>query len=359
MGNISMTIYNNANLLNKNLHTKKFDEIIYQPNNVYIFESCIFEMKLGFYDEIKRDKTSKIVIINDYVPFNPRQITVNVNEIKKHNLPTNQIYYLCEDKFSIKHVQDLLELHQIHDLNVDGKNFFSHYFQYNSNIKPFKPFSVFSRTMKNFRLQFFVDLFTNNLLNYANYTFVNGKYSINNNYENGPLTEDEVQYYLKTILQEQRTVKLENWLRNIPYEYGKIGEINDDTLNRALLETYLHIVLETELENSPQITEKTFRAIFLKRPFICYTAPNSLRYLHDRGYKTFHPIIDESYDNIVDTEKRKKMIIHEIKRICDMNRIELERFSLRCKPIIDYNYTRYNFWKNKELSPKFKELGIF
>ena len=47
----------------------------------------------------------------------------------------------------------------------------------------------------------------------------------------------------------------------------------------------------------PFITEKTYRNIKYKKPFIIMGQHISLASLHKLGYKTFHPLIDESYDS--------------------------------------------------------------
>ena len=45
-------------------------------------------------------------------------------------------------------------------------------------------------------------------------------------------------------------------------------------------------------------------------PFILLHQPFALRRLRDIGYKTFHTIWDESYDTIVDSEKRMDVIVN-------------------------------------------------
>ena len=35
------------------------------------------------------------------------------------------------------------------------------------------------------------------------------------------------------------------------------------------------------------------------------------------GFKTFHPFIDESYDDVLDKDKRQKMIFKQIEILCN------------------------------------------
>ena len=43
-----------------------------------------------------------------------------------------------------------------------------------------------------------------------------------------------------------------------------------------------------------------------------------LKQLHKLGFKTFHPFIDESYDDIEDPIKRYVQIGEEVKRLCSL-----------------------------------------
>ena len=42
---------------------------------------------------------------------------------------------------------------------------------------------------------------------------------------------------------------------------------------------------------------------------------HTLASLHKLGYKTFHPLIDESYDDIKDTKLRSLAVLREIDQI--------------------------------------------
>jgi len=86
------------------------------------------------------------------------------------------------------------------------------------------------------------------------------------------------------------------------------------------------------------ISEKTFRTIGLKHPFILLAVPKTLELLRSLGYKTFNPFIDESYDDEFDDAKRFVKIIDEIEKLCNLNHQQLEEFLINCKSICDYNY---------------------
>ena len=82
------------------------------------------------------------------------------------------------------------------------------------------------------------------------------------------------------------------------------------------------------------ITEKTYKAIIMKHPFILLARPYSLRSLRDRGYKTFSPFIDESYDEIENDKLRLQAVAEEVNRL---SKSDLVEFTHQVKDIIEHN----------------------
>lgn len=85
------------------------------------------------------------------------------------------------------------------------------------------------------------------------------------------------------------------------------------------------------------ITEKTYRMIAGKLPFIMVSFTKSLECLRESGYKTFHPFIDETYDLIENDELRLKAIITEIERLCNFSSSEWADWCKNIIPIVNYN----------------------
>ena len=77
--------------------------------------------------------------------------------------------------------------------------------------------------------------------------------------------------------------------------------------------------LDTNFLDSITFTEKTFKFLIAKIPFILCGMPNSLKVLRDMGYKTFSPYINEAYDLLEDDESRAIAIADEIERLCNMS----------------------------------------
>lgn len=86
------------------------------------------------------------------------------------------------------------------------------------------------------------------------------------------------------------------------------------------------------------ISEKTMKPISMKHPFIVVSNSGVLELLHKLGYKTFHPLIDETYDKVKDPAIRLMMIAKEVKKLCDLEGEALANFLTKAKEICDYNY---------------------
>ena len=114
-------------------------------------------------------------------------------------------------------------------------------------------------------------------------------------------------------------------------------------------DTYFSVITETsfpdyklgnvsETEVGRILSEKTFKAIGMKHPFIIVSNPHVLELLQEIGYKTFHPLIDETYDKVTDPVIRMCMIVNETKKLCELEGDELTHFLTEAKKICDYNY---------------------
>ena len=87
-------------------------------------------------------------------------------------------------------------------------------------------------------------------------------------------------------------------------------------------------------------TEKTFKYIFGKLPFIMVGVPGALSALREQGYQTFHPFINESYDEENDDIQRLRLITKEIMRLCRFTNEEWQEFMKNTIPITNHNYKR-------------------
>lgn len=95
--------------------------------------------------------------------------------------------------------------------------------------------------------------------------------------------------------------------------------------------------LESPSEHGIFPTEKIYKAIAMKHPFIVVSTDGFLKKLLERGYRTFSPYIDETYDTIKDDDLRHKAITNEIVRLCSLPESQLIDYTYHWKDIVEYN----------------------
>jgi hypothetical protein len=94
-------------------------------------------------------------------------------------------------------------------------------------------------------------------------------------------------------------------------------------------------------EYGTAFTEKTYKTIAVKHPFIIVSTPNFLKELRNLGFKTFAPYIDESYDTEHNDRKRLNMIVDEVERLSQFTDEQWIEWQTNIKDIVEYNYTVY------------------
>lgn len=131
-------------------------------------------------------------------------------------------------------------------------------------------------------------------------------------------------------------------------------DTTDLVTNRAILttdtnylyeETYFSVVTETNyfkagrpIDATRFFSEKIFKPIAMRHPFIVVTVPHFFDKLRYLGYKSFSPYIDESYDQEDDDADRMMMIVNEINRLSSLDNTELMSWLQAVNDICEYNY---------------------
>ena len=122
-----------------------------------------------------------------------------------------------------------------------------------------------------------------------------------------------------------------------------IAPDSDDFLS-VMLDSALCIVNETLMADQPPQwhSEKTYKAISLMMPFIIISQRHSLKALHDQGYRTFSPWIDESYDSIVDPRDRLRAAMAEACRIIEMDDGDIATLLKEVLPVLIHNFQNFH-----------------
>jgi hypothetical protein len=89
------------------------------------------------------------------------------------------------------------------------------------------------------------------------------------------------------------------------------------------------------------LTEKIFKPIVARRPFILVAAPGNLAYLKSYGFKSFDRWIDESYDTMQDPDLRIKAVVAELTKLCALSMDELIDMHKDMQAVLDYNFDHF------------------
>lgn len=123
----------------------------------------------------------------------------------------------------------------------------------------------------------------------------------------------------------------------------------------AMMSSFVHVVSETQFwQRKEHLTEKIFKPIVAKQPFILAGCANNLAYLKSYGFKTFDAWWDESYDHIQDPILRLQAIRRLLEKICSYSLEELTDMLHDMEQVLEYNYNR--FYSNEFLDYCWNEL---
>jgi hypothetical protein len=147
---------------------------------------------------------------------------------------------------------------------------------------------------------------------------------------------------------EEKTLEIETLdklTENLPLlVYGKRNDELDDNHyirrfnDQICLDTFVTVVSEAhcgDSSNTMFISEKTYKVIACRQPFIIMGNKDTLKKLRETGYKTFDGFIDESYDSLP-TFERMEAIIESLKKIISIED-KLSWFK-SMEEIVEHNY---------------------
>lgn len=110
-----------------------------------------------------------------------------------------------------------------------------------------------------------------------------------------------------------------------------------------LMKSFVFLVTETcYFQSKTHLTEKIFKPIVLRMPFILAGCAHNLAYLRSYGFRTFGDYWDESYDAIEDPVLRLKAIVDILKQLSELSPDKQKQMLLDMEPILEHNYQLFN-----------------
>ena len=323
-------------------------------------------------NEILTDDSIFIVLCTEFEAFTDIVEPIYKNLIQKLNINPKRIILISENADACAVVKKVAANYNLDTINVEWSrvheksvqiqyiesNFIATGNMLEKKSYP-KAFLNFNQRWRLHRPCLVALLYCMNLLNKG---FVSlGKSSDGNNWNT---TFDAI---LKLIEEDNELYSLlltnKNNILNLPELYldttnlisGRCDVIHSDINHTETIKlyenSYFSVVSETNFfgHTGRFLSEKTFKPILYKHPFILLCDPYSLTLLRKLGYKTFHPFIDESYDNESNDVRRLKMILNEVNRLSNLTEIEIFEFIDNVKEITIHNHnifiskTKFNY----------------
>jgi hypothetical protein len=164
----------------------------------------------------------------------------------------------------------------------------------------------------------------------------------------GHALKNDILQKLKTLESTYPLVIDDRTKFNNNTDYACFDLVMKAPLYECRINSLFEVITETKFTGEHFFSEKTYIPISMKRPFFMVNGVGSLKSLKKIGFKTFDPIIDESYDEETNDVNRMIKIVSEINkwqqlRVSDPLLFKGKYDSM--KSILEYNYQVFMSYK--------------
>ena len=305
---------------------------------------------------IKNNPSVILLHDNDSETFDINFVKDVSKTINLRKINPNQLQIVVMDENHRDFLERMLISEGIRGVDIRVKNYLLKEIKFpKQDLTPIKKFSSLSRNYRDWRLRLYVELLKRNILdNNFIYSFFNIW-----PYSNPPkvYSKDVMVEDLQKIGFKDIDKNIKEWLKSCPHELDSSNNVLNKWSNityDAIQSSNIHIIIETHYDQSffsqktgydrnfspSSITEKAYKPIACKRPFIAFSTPFWLEDLRRLGFKTFSPYINEEYDKVTDNTLRLNMIVDEIERISKLTNDEFNNLVSKCQEIAIYNYNK-------------------
>lgn len=227
---------------------------------------------------------------------------------------------------------------------------------YDENAVPPKLFLMWNRRYKQHRIAMSLFLEEKNLIERSHISFSDREVERPTSTFRNSITVDHVNYLYPNITQET-IISFADKLPLVIDGENNINQMCEDRDNSSrpyYQESLISIITETNfMENEVTLTEKSYKPIKEKHPFIIIGVNGALKGMQDAGFRTFSEFWDESYDTIQDPSQRMQAIMNIVEEISQWDNNKILDFRRRVKPILEHNF---NILKNS--TPRIMALKL-
>lgn len=272
----------------------------------------------------KKVKNSNLFFCCHFEPYTVLSFKHLSESILKNNPNTKNVYYISNNA-------KVFEIEKPSNINVAFFDFFSGY--YVDGLKDFETESInfipnrieqkdflCLNLKRRLTRTYFVELLKKNQV------FDNGyvSYGNENTIDKVKILNDDVNLLGKSNVVHPTFSNINAWARHVYFE--------------IVMEDVHFSFKGVEDEDFVCLSEKIYRAIYNKLPFIVYGKLDYLKYLRSMGFKTYEGLFDESYDDIRDWQSRGRYIVKQVVKFCQKTNIEKEAWHKQAREIAEYNY---------------------
>jgi len=154
------------------------------------------------------------------------------------------------------------------------------------------------------------------------------------------IPQHQIQYWTDNITQET----INSLAAKLPLIIDNENNINQMCEDRGNVsrpyyqDSLISLITETNFDlDEVTLTEKSYKPIKEKHPFIIIGVNGALKGLQKAGFRTFNEFWDESYDTIADPGERMKAIKRIIEDISTWDNDKILDFKRKVKPILEHN----------------------
>lgn len=337
------------------------DHPIIENHSVFIIERfCLNDL----HQYITKNQLNQIANLSEGHLLFIEDFTLPIAETADHIIDLVKIYKFSPNKlwFNIawNHEKDELEkiLHAkgIHGVNIRIHNCYLHliyeqYIQHKemidslTNTSMNHRFSIFTRRYDTDRFSFFLKMIDADLLKHCGYTFTNFSPEVIA-YPEPWITKDELKNHELVKLYPTKQSTINTWIDGLPYciDANDLRESFPLEIYKRYAAAAFNIVTETASRHYEDrhrqdimITEKTFKAIVSKKPFMMIAPSGSLALLKKEGFRSFDSLVDESYDETDNLSKKQDLVVAQLSKLGNLTDAEYFREIENLAKITDYN----------------------
>lgn len=369
---------------------ERLPEKIFEPNTIYYYDrlervrfgttlSDFIEQK--HFDHISKDETSFILVNYQDDYFNVYDATHWSDAIKSNSIcPSNYVFVVKDMAFKnfLENVFKKNSISPLPKITILDQLKLNVLFPESKPEKITHKFSGLSRCWQPWRGFIFSKLFEKNCLKDFIFSFHNMNPYMNKVFDYYDMLSDMGSEWSPDGSGFE-------FLRQVPVELDKGGlkpkysNITYDAIQSAdfhlLIESHfvqnesIYELVHPRLPNIKEMpmeeiapaffTEKTYKSIVCKKPFIACSTPHFIKEFKKLGYRSFAPWIDESYDAIEDHRERAIAITEEVNRIINLSETEYKKIVKGCQEICEHNLNllvEENFTVSQQYYKDFPQL---